>query len=362
MNTRSLAILAALVAIIVAAAAWLSMSRHSGQGSQTLYPDLKAQIGKVTGIRIYGSENELKVELVRGEKGWTVTERSHYPAAGEKVRQLVLDLAEAKLLEEKTSDPAKYSMLDVQDVTATNAPGVRVELAGVEDVDVILGKNAGALNSRYVRKSSNKTSWLVDRSLDAPSEPKEWLDPEVLDIASDRIQSARIEIQGKQPYTASKAARSAANFTVAELKKGQALISETVANSVGAALSRVTLDDVAAYSEWQDKKPQAKATYATFDGLKLELIGWTEGEARRIHVSAAYDESLAKQFAPTEKTEKSEQAEQSDKNATAEKHGKAVDAKVDADKIQSRLQSWVLQIPQYKYDAIFQPLEDMLKK
>jgi hypothetical protein len=355
MNTRTLATLGALVAIVVAAAVWLSMSRHPEQVSKALYPDLKAHLQEVTGIRIYTRGNQRQVELVRSDKGWTVTERSNYPADANKVRQLVLDLAEAKLLEEKTSDPAKYPTLNVQDVSAADATGVRVELVGVKDVDVILGKKAVAMNSRYVRKTADKTSWLVDRALDAPSEPKDWLDQEVLDIASDRIHSVRIEIEGKQPYTASKAARTDANFKVTNLKKGQSLSSESAANGLGSSLIRLNLDDVAPYTQWQDKKPQAKATYTTFDGIKLEITGWKDDNNRYIHVVAAYDESVAKQFAPAEKSEKDEKADK-DVNQTA------IDGKAETEKLQARLQPWVFQIPHYKYDTLFQPLEDLLKK
>lgn len=353
MNARSLATLAALVAIVLAAAVWVSTSRdHQPEKNAALYPTLKSQLDGVKAVRIYGAGNRRKVELVRSQNDWRIKERFDYPAAGDKLRQLVLDLGAAKPVEEKTSNPANYAALGVEDVTATGASGVRVELVGPTAIDLIVGKPGPGTQSRYIRKAGEKQSWLVDRALEAPSEPKDWLDSRLIDVAADRIHSAQIEIEGKQPYTAAKAQRSDANFAVTGLKKAQTLNTESAANGIGSALANLTLEDVAPYTDWQNKPAQAKAVYRTFDGTVIELSGWTEGNVHRIHARARYDEPLAAQFA----------VKSDDKNKDRQKQSGAPDRKAEAAALDARLQAWVFQIPDYKYGSIFTPLDELLKK
>ena len=47
---------------------------------------------------------------------WTVAERDNYPADTGRLRKLLLELAEARLLEEKTSNPELYDRLKVEDI------------------------------------------------------------------------------------------------------------------------------------------------------------------------------------------------------------------------------------------------------
>ena len=60
-----------------------------------------------------------------------MAERADYPADEAKVRKLLIALADAKVVEEKTSNPASYATLGVEDMKGTGATGLRVELAGL---------------------------------------------------------------------------------------------------------------------------------------------------------------------------------------------------------------------------------------
>ena len=344
MKSRSLVTLAILAALVVTAAVVLSLSRHdSGQESPALYPQLAKELEKVSAIRLFGAGNERKVELRRTDGIWRVSERFDYPASTEKVRQLLLDLSEAKTIEEKTSNATNYPSLGVEDVTEEGAMGIRLELAGISGFDLILGKNGPAMNARYVRKSGEQKSWLVDRALEAPAEPKEWLNSQLLDIAADRIQSARIDIDGKQPYAAVKHKREDANFTITNLKKGQALNTDSAANGVGTALASLNLVDVSPIAQMQSKPPQAKATYMTFDGLSLQLTGWIDGSAHWLAARAQFVQPAG----PA---------------SDGKENQPSADSNSEANALDARLATWAFQIPDYKYRAIFEPLEDLLQK
>jgi hypothetical protein len=355
MNSRSLGILIALVVIVASASVWLSMSRHEPVSTRgALYPDLKRQLDAVTAVRIYGAGNARKVELTRDGNEWRVTERFNYPVAMDKLRQLLIGLSDARIVEEKTSNAANYALLGVEDVSAADATAVRVQLAGTaKPTDLLIGKAGSGTSSRYVRRANEKTSWLIDHDLNAPTQPQHWLRPELIDLSADRIQAAHIEIAGKQAYTAAKQSRADANFAVSDLKRGQALDTEAAPNSVATALANLHLDDVTPHSQFQDQQPTARAKYSTFDGVVIELTGWTAGALHYVHLRAAYDESLAQRFMP----------QRAGETATpANPKSSAPNVRDDTTALDARLEPWVFQIADYKYTAIFQPLDELLKK
>ena len=60
---------------------------------------------------------------------WTVAERANYPADVSKLRKLLLALSDAKIVEEKTSNPASYAIIGVEDPTMPGAAGAEIELS-----------------------------------------------------------------------------------------------------------------------------------------------------------------------------------------------------------------------------------------
>lgn len=145
MTSRNLSILALVAIVAVIAGIWLAgrqTSTSSGE-TATLYPDLKQELDAVTAVRIVNAGGATAVEMKRGESGWTVSERSGYPADEAKLRKLVTSLADAKLLEEKTSTAENYPALGVEDISNTAAGGMQVELEGPKQpVKLIVGKQA----------------------------------------------------------------------------------------------------------------------------------------------------------------------------------------------------------------------------
>jgi hypothetical protein len=145
MTSRKLLILAIVAVVAVGAGLWLAGRQTSTSSGEvaTLYPDLKKELDSVTAVRIIKAGGTTAVELKRGESGWTVSERSNYPADEAKLRKLVTNLAEAKLLEEKTSTQENYPTLGVEDVSNEAAGGMQVEIDGPKQpVKLIVGKQA----------------------------------------------------------------------------------------------------------------------------------------------------------------------------------------------------------------------------
>lgn len=384
MTSRKLSILALIAIVAVVGGIWLAgrqTSTPSGE-TATLYPDLKKELDAVTAVRIVKAGGATAVEMKRGESGWTIGERSNYPADEAKLRKLVTSLAEAKLLEEKTSTAENYPTLGVEDISNDGAGGIQVEIDGPKQpVKLIVGKQASGGQSHYVRRAGEPKSWLVNKDIDTSASPDQWLRKNILDVSADRVQSAQVTIAGGKPYSAVKKTRADADFTVEGLPKGKELSSPSAADSFASALSGLTLTDVQSASAMTDK-PSAQTVIKTFDGLVAEATGWKKDDKHFIALKTSFDPAQAERFkvataeaekkdaAPAENAgEKQANSAEAEGAPPAEKTTAAEPAKPaqpnveeEASKANAQLTGWVYEIPAYKYDAIFKPVDELIKK
>jgi hypothetical protein len=378
MTSRKLLILAIVAVVAVLGGIWLAGRQTSTSSGEvaTLYPDLKKELDAVTAVRIVKAGGTTAVEMKRGESGWTVSERSNYPADEAKLRTLVTNLADAKLLEEKTSTAENYPTLGVEDISNAAAGGIQVELDGPKQpVKLIVGKQAQGGQSHYVRRAGEPKSWLVNKDVDTSASPDQWLRKNILDVSADRVQSAEVTIAGAKPYSALKKTRADADFAVEGLPKGKELSSPSAADSFATALAGLTLTDVQSASAMTDK-PSAQAVIKTFDGLVVEATGWKKDDKHFIALKTSYDAAQAERFkVATAEAEKkdaapadekkadaanTEGAPPADKAATPEPAKPNVEEEVS--KTNAQLTGWVYEIPAYKYDAIFKPVDELIKK
>lgn len=371
MTPRRLLRLTAAAIVAVAAALWLSTVHEPGGTvglGERLYPSLRELINDVNAISIVKGESA-SVTLRSADDGWEVEQRSGYAADLSKVRRLLLALAEAQLLEEKTSRPENYPALDVEDPGSGEKTSTRVDLSGIDPaVSLIVGKRGPGADSTYVRRAGESASWLIDKALEVPGEPAGWLAPEIVDIGADRIQSAAIEIAGGRSYTAVKPARTSAEFEVSGLAKGEELSSAGAASGFATALLALRLDDVRPAGELEEKW-SARAVYRTFDGLVLELEGRRKDDEHYLSVHTQFDPEQAERFqvavadTPADETQDSPPDDTAAESSTESqlREQKLAETRAEADAIARRTQSWAYRIPSYKYDAIFKPLDSLLK-
>ncbi len=131
---------------------------------------------------------------------WTVAERANYPADVPKLRKLLLALSDAKIREEKTSDPANYSIIGVEDPTKAGATGAQLELIAKQGKqDVIVGKPVE--QGSFVRRVGEKSSYIVEPAISFEAEPRYWIDTRLLDISADKIQSIQFKPDTGPTYT-----------------------------------------------------------------------------------------------------------------------------------------------------------------
>lgn len=367
MSARRLLVLAILAVLVIAGALWLDNQRNLPRSiaAQTrVLPALGGSINAVSELRVVTAGDKSAVTVKRDDKFWRVMERDGYPADAGKLRKLLIDLSDLAIVEEKTSNPENYPKLGVEDLTAPAASGVRLDLLGLEKpVSLIVGKSAGG-EAAYVRVAGAATSLQVKPQLSVEREPKNWLARSIVDIAPDRVQEVQVSLPQAKPYVITRA-KGDADFTVPVLPKGKVLSSPSAASPVGGALSGLSLDDVhrvAASDDWT--KDVQRSEYRLFDGTTVTVTGRKEGEKHFIRLAIGFDEAQHQRFAAAQPAAPANAATTAAAPAPAPaKTGPTLDeARATAQPSAARVDGWIYEIPAYKFETLFQPLDDLLTR
>lgn len=346
-NAMQVVVAALVLAVLVVAALWVgTRDRTDKVASSLLYPGLAEQIKAAERVQFFVAGDQLALDLERSGDRWSVAQRDGYIADVGKVGVLLQNLAELKTLEAKTSDPANYAAVGVEDPSSPGAQGVRIVVTGsgkAELANLIVGKSASGIEATYVRKAGEAGSWLVNR-LPLTRTPGAWIAPLVFHVDTDRIHQATIRVTGKPDVTVTKAERATPDFVAS----GKPLTSPSAANGVAAGLIAVEADDVRKSESLADRPVSARATYRMFDGLELELTGWLVDGSHWIAVSPSFDAQLAARYAKDKPPE----------NGSTAFWRTPEQASQEADRLRERVNGWAYRIPSYRYDGIFPNAED----
>jgi hypothetical protein len=329
MTARRVALLFAIGIVVIVLAVWMAGRNQAGGDSiagTRVLPGLESSVNDVTEIRITKAGGT-QATLDRKATDWLVAQRD-YPADSGKLRKLLLDLGSLQAVERKTAIANNYPVLGVESVAAPKATGARVDIVSAGKTWSLIVGHPVDDNDCYVRVADDAQSLLASPLIMVDADPKLWLDPTVLDIASNRISEVDEQPAKGPGFSVSRDKSSQADFTVHGVPHGRQLSGADAADTMGSALSALTLTDVAKAGAAPNGAVLAHAAFKTFDGLEIDISGYKQAANGYIEV-------------------------------TARAAGKAADPEALA--INARAQGWQYQVPDYRYDEIFQPLDGLLQ-
>ncbi|HWX80796.1 MAG TPA: DUF4340 domain-containing protein [Steroidobacteraceae bacterium] len=345
-------IIAALVAI--SGALYLSTERNLTRDTHglPLLPSLAGELNTVTELTVRKGSATPAVTIHRQGEQWTVAERANYPADVSKLRKLLLALSDVKIREEKTSNPASYSVIGVEDPALPNAAGVQIDVVARDGKHaVIVGKPVG--EGSFVRRAGENSSYIVEPAISVEAQPRFWIDTRLLDLPADKIQSIDAKLAGEPGYSlhrvsAPAPAAAAAAPAPAPAPAAAATAEAGSAKNTGAAAaagSTFTLTGVPSGRKAADSELLAPSP-TSFGGLTADDVG-APGDldfSKASIVTLTLSDGSIVTFTGT---------------AIGDKHWIQVAQPSDA-ALTARTAGRAFEIPAYRYEAIFKPLEQLL--
>jgi hypothetical protein len=233
-----------------------------------LLPGLATKLPTLEAIELRTAGDVVAVRLERAPSGWTVRERTGWPADPALVRTLIEDVAAAQRIEAKTARPDRYARIGVEAVADAAAGGIEMRLRGRGwNEAVVVGDTPPLGGGRFVRRAADAQAWLVDRPLALPRDPAAWLDTHLFDVPLARIAGVRSADAAGHAFAL---AHRDDRFRVVDAPSA-AMGGSYRGDAMAGALEQLHLDDVAA-----DDGAAAERTvdYTLVDGAQVRLEAW----------------------------------------------------------------------------------------
>ena len=367
MNRKQFIILLVLVVVIGAAGLLVRQnSQKSWQGGtaggQKLLPNLP--VNDIAQITIKSGANELN--LARRDNLWRVQERADYPANFSQISELLLKLADLKVVQSEDVGPSQLGRFELLPPGSAANGGTQMELkdaAGKVISTVLLGKkhfkqpagNSPADESwpdgRYVAVGvSPKTLAVISDPLDSvQAGPESWLNKDFLNLENPRA----IAVQFPEATNSWKLARASTtnDWQLADAAPSEKLDTAKL-TGVTSPFSSAAFNDVAKLDS-ASLTNATVVTVETFDGFSyVAKIGVKQAENYPVNFSIVAS-------IPTARTQGKD--EKPDDQARLDKEFKTQQTRL-TDKLarEKQFETWTYQLPAYSVDELLKPRAQLL--
>jgi hypothetical protein len=197
MQRRSFLALIAAAAVIAAPAVLIATrgdrAVSRAPSDRRALPGFADRLEDVAFLRL--SRGAVTINFRRNDGNWVVVEKGNYPADQNRLRTLLLQLAELELVEPKTDRPELLARLDLDDPANGKSTEITArDRNGVTIGQIIIGRSRPTDIARgeagvYVRRAGSDQAWLARGAFELGGDAPAWLDRRIVDIPSGKIAS-----------------------------------------------------------------------------------------------------------------------------------------------------------------------------
>jgi hypothetical protein len=250
-------------------------------------PALRSAEDKVAGIEIEQGGDTIKLGQKDGK--WVVASQEDYPANVDAIRKLLLNASEASLVDRKTAKKDMLGLLGLGDPKTSSSRLIRFLDADGHAIGAIVAGNSkpdafGANTSgTYVRLPDDDQSWLADRPIDASAKLSDWVTTRVVDIPTNSIKTASVEVAGQPAYAIDSNADG--SHKLAQIPAGKKLKYVNSIDEIVESASYVDFQGVRKAAR-SDPLPNAgSVSFETNKGLKIRLDVKSDGKQAWIAIT-----------------------------------------------------------------------------
>lgn len=267
---RNKLLIAAVLGILVLTALVLYM-RSGERADELVSRDLlsdeqKEQLSALEGITL--TRGESSVELAQIDGRWGVLSHAGFPAQQERLAALLHALRGARVVEEKTTNPAHHARLGLA-VEGAEGDALQVQLhAAGQDFGLIYGNPVGS--GQLVRFSGADQVLLINRALNMSVNPTDWLARQVVEVPLALVSSARWQHADGEVLELTKRTQGDYNLRLAGLSEQEQGGNERWLNSMVLALLNLSVQNVVLREELALPEPMLQMQVSTWAGSELE--------------------------------------------------------------------------------------------
>ncbi len=264
--------------LVVAAIASVGMRTETttiATDRKPVFPEIVPNLNKASAIRVSTAGGTFTVKRV--DKGWAVTELNNYPVSFEKVKTALVDLSKLKFLEAKTSNPERYSRLEVEDVTAKDAKSTHVEVTDEGSkilATAIIGRRNASLfgpgrGGTYLRLRDDPRTWLAEGAVRIGTKTVDWVPKQIVDLSSNAVKRMDITEPGGKKFWVRRDSPKDKDFKLGELPKGKPQRGQWETNEMTKALEKLSMESVKLAGDVKFPDGAYVTEFNTFDGLVI---------------------------------------------------------------------------------------------
>jgi hypothetical protein len=336
MKARTLVMVVVLGVVAVAGGWYFGTSERPGEqqafnAGRLMFPDLAPRLQEATRIEI--THQDKTTALAKRGDAWGLADRGGYVVQGPKLRGMLTALTELRLVEPRTTDPAQFSRLGLEDPNGKTGTSnlLRVlDASGKPIVALIVGhrrvRTQGNVPEQvYVRRPDDSQTWLAEGSLQVDADPQQWFDRDIMNIDHARIAGVTVTHGDEKLEFARDGEK-----LVLKSPADHPPLDDYKIDDIGRGLELLTFQDVQT-----DKDPLGdkvgQSVYTISDGLAVTATVFKGDKDIWARFSAAPAPGL-------------------------DPGGKSKD---EGDKLNARLAGWTFQLGSWKQKALVPSLDDL---
>jgi hypothetical protein len=271
-----------LTAVTIGALVWAGFLQSSsdyraagGVDGRAMLPELARQASTLGSIELTKTGEKLTLE--RAGEQWKLKERGGYPVLADKVRALVVQLANAKLVEPKTAAKERWSLLDLEDPAGKDAKSSLVRLLdahGKPISEMVVGKSrpnafGAGRGGVYVRRPSETQTWLATGEPNISMDVKDWVDVAIYKTDVTKFRRVTVEHANEVPIVVEKGSEPAAKFELKSVPEGVKVKANAPVEQIALGFGSIDFEDVRQLDKTPIGETVSIITTETTDGLTV---------------------------------------------------------------------------------------------